>query len=188
MVRQESRTAVGAKRLVGKAAIITGAVRGIGRATAIAFARGRRCDGHRCRRTCQLNPGSCACHRGRARRDRPHGQRNRSAVARSDVGSTRSSRVAPPLQSRHLALSAALISCSRTLVSNPLSQSWTGKMPTGTIRSTSISQVHAMPSAPSRHISSGTVAVALSSPHRPKAGTGQNMGPPMRRPNGALSA
>jgi NAD(P)-dependent dehydrogenase (short-subunit alcohol dehydrogenase family) len=36
---QQPRTIAGSRRLRGKAAIITGAARGIGRATAIAFAR-----------------------------------------------------------------------------------------------------------------------------------------------------
>ena len=55
--------------------------------------------------------------------------------------------------------------------------SWNGKTPTGTVRSTSISPVDAMPSGPSYHISSAMAAGALSSPHRPKADAGRNLGP-----------
>jgi hypothetical protein len=55
--------------------------------------------------------------------------------------------------------------------------SWKWKTPTGTIRSTSISPIDAMPSGPSYHMSSGMAAGALSSPHRPKADAGRNLGP-----------
>ena len=175
-------------RLAGKAAIVTGAARGIGRAVAVAFAReGADVMGidiaGQVSATLEVVPAtrdelSETGRWSRRRADAGAKPRSTSAIFRHCGRLPR--RRAPALAGSTFSLPMPAFSRSN--------RSWSGKMPTGTIRSTSISPVPAMPSAPWRRIWSRTAADASLSRRRRRAGTAPNMAPHIRRPNGASSA
>lgn len=177
-----------AGRLRGKAAIITGAARGIGRATAVAFARagadvmGIDIAGP-VSSTLDVVPattdelaetgrlvGAAGARWCEARLDQPDLAALRAAAEKANATFGR------------------LDNFSQMLVYRASRRSWIGMMPIGTIPSMSTSQVPVTPFALLRRFWSRMAADASSSRHRRRVGTAPNMALPILRPNGALSA
>jgi NAD(P)-dependent dehydrogenase (short-subunit alcohol dehydrogenase family) len=169
-------------RLAGKAAIVTGAARGIGRAVAVAFAR----EGADVMGIDIAGPVSATLEVAPATRDElsetgrlveaAGGRWCEATLDQRDLSALRAAAAKARASFGRLDIlfaNAGIQSSNR---------SWNGKMPTGTIRST------AMPSAPWRRIWSRTGAAASLSRRRRRAGTAPNMAPLIRRPNGASSA
>ena len=177
-----------AGRLRGKAAIITGAARGIGRATAVAFARA----GADVMGIDIAGPVSSTLDVVPATTDEL-AETGRLVERRERAGAKRAltSAISQPCvlrPKRQMRLLAVLISFSQMLVYRASRRSLIGMTPIGTIPSMSTSQVPVTPFALLRRIWSRMAADASSSRHRRRVGTAPNMALPILRPNGALSA